>query len=112
MSQNLLDYRPFVNEAYVLHLTGALGTSTRIYLPYLFYALAPHQLRYSLWLIAPYIDDFAVLKDLAFFLPVSPRILLLIKASSIKPSFFNIFSNWPRNNSLKGLKSTFGITKK
>ena len=66
MSQNLLDYRPFVNEAYDLHLTGALGTSKRIYLPYLFYALAPHQLRYSLWLIAPYIDDLNVFGNTPF----------------------------------------------
>lgn len=64
MNEYLLDYRPFVNEAYDLHLPGTLGAGERVNLPNFLYSFAPYQLRYLLGLIIPDLNYFALFQRL------------------------------------------------
>ena len=66
MRENLLYHLLLVDEADDAHLTGALRAGQRIDLPCLLDALTPHQLRYSLWLIIPDIDDLNVFENTPF----------------------------------------------
>ena len=68
--QYLFDYSLLVDETYQLYLSSSFRTRKRIDLPYLFDTLAPHQLWYSLLLVVPDIDDFAVINDLVIICPL------------------------------------------
>ncbi len=71
----------FISPVHLGQVSGSTSQISADFAPFL--CIAPHQLRYSLWLIAPYIDNFAVLKDLAFFLLVSLFLLLPVSTHPV-----------------------------